>query len=341
MSLRIRRGPETDRVTKVLDLGELGYATDTYRLYVGDGITSGGRNVLATAAGTGLTWNPTTQKLDFSGQGSGIVSVSADPNPSLGGNLSLSGYNITGTGNINIAGTLTFTNGLGGNLNLNSKNIIGTGNINITGSMIATSYNTALSSYNNASITSSALEFSIGTKATPIALTTNIGENKSFQIFQVIDTVNPSGYLNVVRHRGSLAVPAAVQPGDELGGLAIKAYTDASTSAIAGILSFFVDDTASITPGSDFVKTQLAIALASDTDQDPANAVLINSAGSVTSNSFVANQYMQLPVYTNDAARLAAIPSPNIGMLIFMESGTTPVASNQMQFYNGTSWISV
>ena len=50
MSLRIRRGLESDRITKTLESGELGYATDTYRLYVGDGVTSGGRNVLATVA---------------------------------------------------------------------------------------------------------------------------------------------------------------------------------------------------------------------------------------------------------------------------------------------------
>ena len=45
----------------------------------------------------------------FGGGGGGIAEVSSDTTPQLGGNLDLNSSNITGTGNINIAGTITST----------------------------------------------------------------------------------------------------------------------------------------------------------------------------------------------------------------------------------------
>lgn len=62
MSLRIRRGTNSQRATRNFDLGELVYTTDTKQLYVGDGITAGGVNVLATSAGPGLEWDSAIQK---------------------------------------------------------------------------------------------------------------------------------------------------------------------------------------------------------------------------------------------------------------------------------------
>ena len=73
MSLQIRRGTDTQRQAIVFDPGEITWASDTNKLYVGDGVTAGGVNVIATAAGTGLTWNPTNQTLNFSGTGLGLT----------------------------------------------------------------------------------------------------------------------------------------------------------------------------------------------------------------------------------------------------------------------------
>jgi hypothetical protein len=42
LKLVVRSGPDSDRQNVVLDVGEIGYTTDTKRLYVGDGSTSGG-----------------------------------------------------------------------------------------------------------------------------------------------------------------------------------------------------------------------------------------------------------------------------------------------------------
>lgn len=83
MALKLRRGTDAERQTITPAEGELIYTTDTKELYVGDGLTQGGKLVSAE--------------------------VSDDTSPSLGGNLDLNGNNIIGTGNININGTITAT----------------------------------------------------------------------------------------------------------------------------------------------------------------------------------------------------------------------------------------
>jgi hypothetical protein len=88
MALRLRRGTDSDRLTITPEAGEPIYTTDTKLLYVGDGTTAGGRLVIGTLVD--------------------------DTTPQLGGNLDLNGNNITGTGSINIDGTITAT----GNINL-------------------------------------------------------------------------------------------------------------------------------------------------------------------------------------------------------------------------------
>lgn len=45
IKLKVRRGTDAQRKTVVLDQGEIGYTTDTKRLYVGDGATTGGTPV--------------------------------------------------------------------------------------------------------------------------------------------------------------------------------------------------------------------------------------------------------------------------------------------------------
>ena len=83
-----------------------------------------------------------------------------DTTPQLGGNLDLNSNDITGTGDVNITGSITATSfsgdgsaltglssgdvvddttpQLGGNLDLNSSDITGTGNIDITGNATVT-----------------------------------------------------------------------------------------------------------------------------------------------------------------------------------------------------------
>jgi Major tropism determinant N-terminal domain len=74
MSLQIRRGTELQRASLSFTPaeGEIIWTTDNNQLWIGDGGTPGGINILANSAGTSMTWNATTQKFDFSGTLSGF-----------------------------------------------------------------------------------------------------------------------------------------------------------------------------------------------------------------------------------------------------------------------------
>ena len=102
MSLRIRRGTDAQRATTPLDLGELVFTTDTKQLYVGNGIDNGGDPIIRL--GTGLAWAD-AECTTIIATGAALQ-VSADADPSLGGNLDLNSYTINGTGGISITGNI-------------------------------------------------------------------------------------------------------------------------------------------------------------------------------------------------------------------------------------------
>ena len=87
MPLRIRRGTDAERLSIVPLEGELIYTIDTKKVFVGDGTTSGGVNI----------------GVDISG--------------AIDNDLILNGYSITGSGNINIDGTISSTLGFTGDVN--------------------------------------------------------------------------------------------------------------------------------------------------------------------------------------------------------------------------------
>lgn len=49
MAIRLRRGLDSDRLTVLLEQGEIAYTTDTKKLYIGDGVTLGGNGVSSSA----------------------------------------------------------------------------------------------------------------------------------------------------------------------------------------------------------------------------------------------------------------------------------------------------
>ena len=268
MSLRIRRGTDNERSGIVFDMGEVVWTTNGQQLWVGDGVTQGGINILANSAGTGLLYNATTKKLEFAGasyttddvaegtqigrqyftaeraqdavaaaliagvhtnisfvynttqdnanridatvtlDGVGITSVSADTSPSLGGNLTLNNHNITGTGGINITGSVTATS--------------------FTGHVISSQI-TSLSPVD------------IGVAATPTYL--NVHSNvESLSVFNgITDNVTPPNIFIQVA-RGSLTSPQTTLHGDQLGGINVKAFDGTSFKSVSNILTSLASD---------------------------------------------------------------------------------------------------
>jgi hypothetical protein len=354
MSLRIRRGTEAQRTGATFDLGEVAWTTDTNKLYVGDGVNPGGKNILASSAGTGLVWNATTQRLDFNGLGTGIINVQADTNPSLGGNLNLNNRNITGTGNITIdgsisaLGTLSATSGLGANLALNSNNITGIGNINIAGEITATqfvgNFNTTggtsiingvtraatLSRINldtNGSISSPAI---LVQSAAVSFITNTISASAPYINFYTASSTNAqTGAIGLVRSRGTTISPAVVVNGDQIGAIVASAFSGSEFTLSAEIVSV-VDGTVS------------AGVVPSKMDLKVTNASGITATSmSVRPTQVEFAVPPKLPVIADDAERTTVITAPTKGMLILMTAGTTPAAVNKVQVWDGTAWVNL
>ena len=164
-----------------------------------------------------LAFNTTDNNLKFYNGTSwtaiapGIANVVDDSTPQLGGNLDLNSNDITGTGDVNISGSITGTTfsgdgssltslnivtdttpQLGGDLDLNSNDITGTGNINITGTATATTFSGSGASLT--SIPNGALDNStITINGTPISLggSVTVGETKP-----TISSISPDTITN-------------------------------------------------------------------------------------------------------------------------------------------------
>jgi hypothetical protein len=187
MSLRIRRGTDAQRQGIVFDLGEILYTTDNQQLWVGDGITAGAKNILATSAGAGLVWNAVDNVLEFNTANLGIntsevtegsnkyftTQRAQDAAASLfttGSHSHITFAYDDVTGKINATVTLDgvgllnlqqdVSPSLGGNLNLNSRNIVGTGNINTTGTLTTSGTITGSSFSTSGAVSSGSLSTS-------------------------------------------------------------------------------------------------------------------------------------------------------------------------------------
>ena len=73
MSLRLRRGIESQRSGFTFDAGELIWVTNTEKLYIGDGTTAGGKSIIKEYAGPGLQYNATTDELEL-----GVLNLTTD-----------------------------------------------------------------------------------------------------------------------------------------------------------------------------------------------------------------------------------------------------------------------
>ena len=134
MALQIRRGPTADRITKKFSQGELIFDTSINEVFIGDSTdgvngTLGGRPVTSFTSDQAkdaaasifdnnpdhenitFSYDPVTKKITASvpDDVAGIFNVADDLTPELGGNLSLNGKIINGTGSISITGGATFT----------------------------------------------------------------------------------------------------------------------------------------------------------------------------------------------------------------------------------------
>ena len=336
MSLRIRRGTEAQRTGATFDLGEIVWTTDTNKLFVGDGVNAGGKNILATSAGTGLIWNATTQRLDFNGSGTGIVNVQADANPSLGGNLNLNNRNITGTGNINITGTITASQFVGvtipaaltQNLSLNTRSITGTGSIGITGTISNGPLTLDTNVIKSTTLPATAPGYqtnytvSIGNTANPTSLA--ITSTASFGVLTGLTNGTETSSLVTKISRGTLASPTTVVAGDGISLSSAFGY-DGSTFVNAGGFGIAVDPAGTVSSGN----------------VPGTFAVYTMKSGIPSFLTFNSNGVLSAPIlqtgntYTTSPDTRPGVILRQAGMIIF------ETTTHTFQGWNGTAWVTL
>jgi hypothetical protein len=183
--------------------------------------------------------------------------------------------------------------------------------------------------------------------------------------------------LSLVRTRNTGASPTAVVDGDEIANIefyghdgllirevaSIRAVVDGTVilgnipgriefrtanggSTVAAIIDstnkFKVDVIEGLTTSKTSIVGNLEGNVVGSIFADDSTIIIDGTeGGKVTAPSVTISDFLQLPVFADDTARLAAIPSPAKGMVIIMEAGITPLATNQIQFYNGTNWVSL
>ena len=388
MSLRIRRGTNAQRTGVTFDLGELVWTQDTERLFIGDGITAGGKNVLATSAGVGLVWNPTTQTIDISGSnlsttnigegsnlyytperaqdaaaslftsgthsnisffyddvankinatvtldGVGLANVQADTAPTLGGNLTMNGKTITGTGNINITGNIagtTLSGNLGANLGLNSYNINGIGNINITGSVTATQFNGDVNGdvtgNLNGNVVGGRVYLNQSLDQTGILIDSEAGGTgiieDLFTIRTYHDDFDPSGAI-FSRARGSFASPQPLENEDSIFTLGFYGTTSDGTNGVGAVIGAQVDGT----PGPGIMPSQLVFATTSNTGAFALALQLDSSQNAIFSGRILASDGTASNPsisFTTDGSRDTGFFHPGDGVLCASTDGTERV----------------
>ena len=283
MALRIRRGTDAQRTGRVFETGEIVWTTDGQQLWVGDGITAGGKPVVSDkVAGYGLTYNAISKELEVSGlttddvvQGtnnkyhSSELAVDAVGAALVAGNSTNIGitftYSNTEDDANKINATVTYpvdsigltelvqdtTPALGGDLDLNTNDITGTGNINITGGIDITGDINAASITTTGNVESDAtingsrliLNKSIGTSG--ITIETETGGDTDFDVFSISSFHNDTLPTGMLfsRARGTKASPVALNSNDFIFSLGFLGRTTNGTTGVGGFISGSVDGT--------------------------------------------------------------------------------------------------
>lgn len=181
----------------------------------------------------------------------------------------------------------------------------------------------------------------------------------------------PANGFNAARSRGTRATPLPVQGGDQLFEITVlgnvQSLPGSGVFGLAARINFTAADTLfpGVVPGIislDVAGNDGTLLEAVKVKQDGKlysnygiigdvvgsvfaddSTMIIDSTegGKITAPSVTVSDFLQLPVFANDSARLSAIPSPTQGMVIFMQSGTTPAAVNKIQFFDGSNWTNL
>lgn len=247
----------------------------------------------------------------------GITDVVNDTTPQLGGDLDLNGFDITGTGNIDVdsvtAGTLT-----NGSITFNND--------------IATFANNT---------------FTLGDNTNPLNITFKSNEDGApLLVFKGITsgTTSSGGSFEFRSAGGSLSVPTAVNPADAISLISSWGYTGAGYIQ-SSIIGTFVDPSSTVASSS----VPGMIGLINFVDTNPANyrALFLNRKGYVTLGrevTYDAKAHMDINGLMFLEPQTAEPVNKYAGMICVADNATWDPASVAGEspypvFWNGSTWL--
>ena len=296
MALRIRRGTDAQRTGKVFETGEIVWTIDGQQLFVGDGITAGGKAVVSEkVAGYGLIYNDISKKLEVSGlntddvvQGvnnkyfSNELAVDAVGAALVAGNATNVGitftYSNTQDDADRINATVTFPTDvigltnivedtspeLGGGLGLNNFDITGTGNINITGTITSSgSIETMGDIESDGELTVGRIFVTKDLANSGLVIETEVGGDLDQNFFNVNtfhnDTLPSAMYFS--RAKGTKTSPLSLANTDNIFAIGFIGRTTNGNNGLSSIISGSVDGTVGngILPGKITIRTTNSI----------------------------------------------------------------------------------
>ena len=247
----------------------------------------------------------------------GLTDIINDTTPQLGGNLDLNSKDITGTGNIDILGSLKISQGLGANLSLNSFSVTGTGSIGITGFITD-------NIQKGESISASANRLTLGTLSKPTELIVNAYSAGSGITLNGYSTGGVGTQVIFNSSQGTLVAPTISADGDILGGIAFRAYNGNAFVQSSSIVSYISDS--SILSGNPDISSVVAIGNDINLFAGNGKYLTVFPDGGISAPVVTVGVFATTPTDNRPA-------SPVKGMIIFNDT------SGKFQGYNGTTWV--
>jgi len=242
-----------------------------------------------------------------------IASVSQDPAPSLGGNLTLNTRNIIGTGNINITGSI-ISSGI-----ITSSSVITT-----TATTVSTSTTTG------ALVVGGGVGIAGNVNVGGTLFTNNIS-GKSNVTYFTSDTTTPLNvkaigdgtisnlvYITLSMAKGTIAAPTTSSAGDTIGGYSITAYNGTTYKPVGSILGQWD-----------------VSAVLSDTFPASTSAITSGGGGSVINSATLdpKGRWNAPRLKVTGYATGSYPATPQAGEIIFDST------SKHFFGYNGTAWV--
>lgn len=335
MALRLRRGIDAERLLMTPVEGELIYTTDTKLLYVGDGVTAGGKLVTGAGGGgsttldaltdTDLTgvennqvltylsgtnkWEPTTLP------GVGALALNDLTNVNTGGVATWDVLQYDGVNFVPKSIDEALATDIDGSIQINTVgihtgNVVGSVDGDVTGSIFGDDSTLIVDGINN-TITSNQVNTNLLNSPIDSPIVLQSVDRTPVRISAITDgELGGFPYTEYLSSKGTFLNPESVAAGDIVGGWKISGYdADADVGKVSALWISAYEDDAVVTDTYPKSSASLLISKGGNTY----NQFMFGSEG-----EFKAPGAITPGVFADADARDAGITTPTAGMMVFV-----------------------